>query len=55
MKHIGTLKNNVEKTEKPDEAKKSIVEADMELSDEEMDQAAGGASFYGFSTMRHIR
>jgi hypothetical protein len=43
MKLIGELKEKVEKTETKEEAKKVIEEAGMELTDEEMDQVAGGA------------
>lgn len=42
MKLVGELKNKVEKTEDLDEAKKIIEEVGMELSDEEMDNVAGG-------------
>ena len=43
MKLVGELKEKVEKTENLKEAKKVIEEAGMELTDEEMDQVAGGA------------
>ena len=43
MKLVGELKEKVEKTENQEEAKKIIEEAGMELTDEEMDQVAGGA------------
>ena len=42
MKLIGELKEKVEKTETREEAKKVIEEAGMELTEEEMDQVAGG-------------
>ena len=42
MKLVGELKNKVEKTENLDEAKKIIEEAGMQLSDEEMNNVAGG-------------
>ncbi len=42
MKLIGKLKEDVEKAEKKEEAKKIIEKAGMELTDEEMDQVAGG-------------
>ena len=42
MKLIGDLKEKVDKTETREEAKKVIEEAGMELTDEEMDQVAGG-------------
>ena len=42
MKLTGELKEKVEKTETREEAKKVIEEAGMELTDEEMDQVAGG-------------
>ena len=43
MKLVGELKDKVEKAETRGEAKKVIEEAGMELTDEEMDQVAGGA------------
>ena len=43
MKLTGDLKNQVEKAESKEEKKKLIEEAGMELTDEEMDQVAGGA------------
>ena len=43
MELTGKLKEEVEKTETREEAKKVIEEAGMELTDEEMDQVAGGA------------
>ena len=43
MKLTGDLKEKVEKTENKEEAKELIEEAGMELTDEEMDQVAGGA------------
>ena len=42
MKLVGDLKDKVEKAENQEEAKKVIEEAGMELTDEEMDQVAGG-------------
>ncbi len=46
MELIGKLKEDVEKAENKEEAKKMIkeagVEAGMELSEEELDQVAGG-------------
>jgi len=47
MKLVGELKDKVEKAENQEEAKKIIKEAGMELTDEEMDQVAGGG-------MRHL-
>ena len=44
MKLIGELKDKVEKAENQEEAKKIIEKAGMELTDEEMDQVAGGFS-----------
>ncbi len=44
MKLIGELKEKVEKTETKEEAKKVIEDAGMELTDEEMEQVAGGKS-----------
>ena len=45
MRLVGDLKDKVEKAENQEEAKKIIKEAGMELTDEEMDQVAGGAIF----------
>ena len=42
MKLVGDLKEKVEKAETPEEAKEIIRDAGMELTDEEMDQVAGG-------------
>ena len=46
MELIGKLKEDVEKAENKEEAKKMVkeagVEAGMELSEEELDQVAGG-------------
>ena len=42
MKLLGDLKDKVEKAENQEEAKEIIKEAGMELTDEEMDQVAGG-------------
>ena len=42
MKLTGELKEQVEKVENQEEAKKTIKEVGMELTDEEMDQVAGG-------------
>ena len=44
MKLIGELKDKVEKAENQEEAKKIIKDAGMELTDEEMDQVAGGSA-----------
>ena len=44
MKLVGDLKDKVERAENPEEAKKIIEEAGMELTDEEMNQVAGGYS-----------
>ena len=44
MKLIGELKEKVEKTETKEEVKKVIEDAGMELTDEEMEQVAGGWS-----------
>ncbi len=43
MKLTGELKEKVEKAETREEAKKVIEEAGMELTEEELDQVAGGA------------
>lgn len=42
MELVGKLKEQVEKTESKDEAKKVIEEAGMLLTDEELDNVAGG-------------
>ncbi len=42
MKLLGELKDKVEKAENQEEAKKIIKEAGMELTEEELDQVAGG-------------
>ena len=44
MKLVGDLKNKVEKAENQEAAKEIIKEAGMELTDEEMNQVAGGSS-----------
>ena len=44
LKPIGKPADNVSKAKNPEEAKGIIRGADMELSDEEMGQAAGGSS-----------
>ena len=43
MKLVGELKDKVEKAENQEEAKEISKESGMELTDEEMDQVAGGA------------
>ena len=45
MKLIGNLKKQVEQTESKEEAKKVIEQAGMELTDDELDQVAGGRRF----------
>ena len=47
MKLVGELKEKVEKAENQEEAKKIIKDAGMELTDEEMDQVAGGGGARG--------
>ena len=42
MKLVGELKDKVEKAETKGEAKEIIKDAGMELTDEEMNQVAGG-------------
>ncbi len=42
MKLVGELKEKVEKTENQKEAKKVIEKAGMKLTDEELEQVAGG-------------
>ncbi len=53
MKLVGELKDKVEKAENQEEAKEIIKEAGMELTDEEMDQVAGG--HYGIILERRPR
>ena len=43
MKLTGVLKEQVKKAETKEEKKSLIEDAGMELTDEEMDQVAGGA------------
>ena len=42
MKLVGDLKEKVEKAENREDAKELIKDAGMELTDEEMDEVAGG-------------
>jgi hypothetical protein len=42
MKLVGDLKKQVEETKTKEEAKEVIEKAGMELTDEELDQVAGG-------------
>ena len=42
MKLVGELKEKVEKTENQEEVKEMIKDAGMELTDDELDQVAGG-------------
>ena len=51
MKLTGELKKQVEKTDNMDEKKRLIEEAGMELSDEELDQVAGGT---GIPLFKHV-
>ncbi len=44
MKLVGNLKKQVEETKNKEEAKKVIEKAGMELTDEELDQVAGGGA-----------
>ncbi len=54
MKLIGKLKENVEKAENKEEAKKIIEKAGMELTDEEMDQVAGGGTMKSLSEINRL-
>ena len=54
MKLIGKLKEDVEKAEKKEEAKKIIEKAGMELTDEEIDQVAGGGTMGSLSEINRI-
>ena len=47
MKLVGELKDKVEKAETKGEAKEIIKDAGMELTDEELDQVAGGGYIVG--------
>ena len=47
MKLIGNLKKQVEETKNKEEAKEVIEKAGMELTDDELDQVAGGRSGAG--------
>ncbi len=49
MKLIGNLKKQVEETTSKEEAKEVIEKAGMELTDEELNQVAGG--FTGLARM----
>ena len=44
MKLVGDLKEKVEKAKTTEKAKEIIEEAGMELTDEELNQVAGGAA-----------
>ena len=46
MELTGELKEKVEKTENREEARNTIAEAGMILSDEELDQVSGGGYFW---------
>ena len=48
MKLIGKLKEKAEAANSKDEAKTMINEAGTQLTDEELEKAAGGASFRRF-------
>ena len=54
MKLIGKLKEQVEKAENKEQAKELIAEAGMKLTDEELDQVAGGADVYEDNTFGHM-
>ncbi len=55
MKLTADLKNKEEKTENLEETKKTIEESGIKLSDDDLDEVAGGAYFARFSTMEHTR
>ena len=46
------LKEKLEKAESKEDAKLILKEAGIEITDEELDQAAGGRSNKGFGLMR---
>ena len=48
MKLIGNLKKQVEETKNKEEAKEVIEKAGMELTDDELDQVAGGGRLYSW-------
>ena len=50
MKLVGELKKQVEETNSKEEAKEVIEKAGMELTDEELDNVAGGVDVYGECT-----
>ena len=52
MKLTGELKDNVEKTATREEAKEVIADAGMELTDEELDNVAGGEGFVNTNPKR---
>ena len=43
MKLVGNLKKQIEETKNKEEAKRVIEKTGMELTDDELDQVAGGA------------
>ena len=54
MKLIGKLKGDLEKAENKEEAKTIIEKAGMELTDEEMDQVAGGGTMKPISEINSM-
>lgn len=54
MKLVGKLKDDVAKAENAEEAKKLIENAGMQLTDEEMENVAGGYMPGGFEAKRPI-
>ena len=54
MELTGELKEKVEQTETKEEAKKTIEDAGMILSDDELDQVAGGADVYEDNSFGHL-
>lgn len=59
MELTGKLKEQVEKTENMEDAKKAIEDAGMKLTDEELDQVVGGRGFpwggHGAAGSHHIK
>ena len=55
MKLVGKLKDKVEKSESKEEVKELIKDAGMELTDEELDQVAGGGEFTGYDPNQRPR
>jgi hypothetical protein len=55
MELVGELKEKVEKAESKEEARDTIREAGIELTEEEMEQVAGGLSTIYKNSVRDFR